>query len=303
MNTTFKTSKPSNSLNRRTEALPANRAASTPRVPVSLKVLVQVWLGLCVAALPVAGADKSSKVIINADGVLKINGKKVFHIGFDLPPPAGAKAWNGTNAIAELRAAGATFLQTGPGGKERWTDAEVLKREQAWFDAAARHGILNEGRTLRYPTFPEQRFMTYQAIITGARGIIYFGGQHPKALTPEDAKLGWNWQFWRRVLRPVVEKIGEHSPLYPALVAAESRLSVRVSGDSVDFCVREVGDDIFVLACKREGVTLQAEFTGLPSSVAGGEVLFESPRQVVCKGGTFKDWFGPFEVHVYRFRR
>jgi NAD(P)-dependent dehydrogenase (short-subunit alcohol dehydrogenase family) len=32
-------------------------------------------------------------------------------------------------------------------------------------------GVLNPGKTLRMPTFPEERFMTYQAIINGARGI------------------------------------------------------------------------------------------------------------------------------------
>jgi hypothetical protein len=406
-------------------------------------------LGFCVATLPSLAKERPSKVVINPDGVLEINGKKVFHLGFDLPPLPGAKAWNGRNAIAELRDAGATFLQTGPGGKERWTDADVLKREQAWFDAAAKRGmycwprlkyipkpgdaagetefrgvinrfknhpamgvwnsvdepewsnhpveplrrayevireldpnhpvsinhaprgtleslrrynvacditgadiypvayppglhgggvftnrelsvvgdvtrrmmddaegrkpvwiylqvawsgVVGEGKTLRFPTFPEQRFMTYLAIIAGARGIIYFGGQIPKALTPEDAKLGWNWSFWRRVLRPVVEEIGERSPLYPALVAPESKLPVQVKGNGVEFCVREVGTDIFLLACKREGATAPAAFSGLPMSVAAGEVLFESPRKVVCKDGRFTDWFAPFEVRVYRFQ-
>jgi hypothetical protein len=31
--------------------------------------------------------------------------------------------------------------------------------------------------------------------------------------------------------------------------------------------------------------------------------MFESPRKVVAKNGKFTDWFGPFEVHVYRFKR
>lgn len=424
--------------------------------------------------LPTLAAGKATKVVINADHVLEINEKKVFHIGFDLPPLPDAKAWNGKNGIAELRDAGATFIQTGPGGKEKWTDADVLEREQKWFDAAAKNGmycwprlkyvpkigdaggeaqfrsvinrfknhpamgvwnsvdepewgkhpvepllhayqiiheldpdhpvsinhaprgtmeslrrynvacdltgadiypigfpmglhgggvftnleisvagdvtryfvtmaegrkpvwmylqiawsgVLNPGKTLRFPSFPEQRFMTYQCIINGARGIIYFGGQIPKAMTAEDAALGWNWTFWRRVLRPVVEEIGEKSPLYPALVAPESKLPVRVrvlpasrrqieesnstvspadetsAVRSVQFCAREVGKDIFILACKREGATIQVEFSGLPANEVSGEVLFESPRTMQIKDGKFTDWFGPFEVHVYRFKR
>jgi hypothetical protein len=80
-------------------------------------------------------------------------------------------------------------------------------------------GVVKPGKTLRFPTFPEERFMAYQAIINGARGLIFFGGHLPQAMTPEDAALGWNWRFWNRVLRPVIEEIGEKSPLAPALVA------------------------------------------------------------------------------------
>jgi len=69
-------------------------------------------------------------------------------------------------------------------------------------------GVLKPGLTLRFPTFPEERFMSYQAIINGARGLIYFGGNNEAAMSDADKKLGWNWTFWKRVLRPVVEEIG-----------------------------------------------------------------------------------------------
>jgi len=32
-------------------------------------------------------------------------------------------------------------------------------------------------------------------------------------------------------------------------------------------------------------------------------VLYEAPRTITARGGSFTDWFGAFEVHVYRFRR
>lgn len=164
-------------------------------------------------------------------------------------------------------------------------------------------GVMKPGKTLRFPTFAEERFMTYQAIINGARGLIYFGGHLPQAMTSEDAALGWNWRFWHRVLRPVIEEIGEKSPLYPALVAPNSALPIKVSGGNVEFCIRESGDELFILAAQREGATSNVKFAGLPPGVTKGEVLFEPPRMIEAKDGTFTDWFGPFEVHVYRFRR
>ena len=90
---------------------------------------------------------------------------------------------------------------------------------------------------------------------------------------------------------------------FSALVAPNSKLPVQVKGDGVEFCVRETDQEIFVLACKREGATIQAGFSGLPTDATSGEVLFESPRTVQIKDGKFTDWFAPFDVHVYRFRR
>jgi hypothetical protein len=61
-------------------------------------------------------------------------------------------------------------------------------------------GVAKPGMTLRFPTFHEERFMTYEAIINGARGVVYFGGNLPMTLNERDKPLGWNWTFWQRVL-------------------------------------------------------------------------------------------------------
>jgi hypothetical protein len=392
---------------------------------------------------------QANKAILNADGILEIDGQKIFVIGFTAGPPSDGKAPSGKEAFAELADAGATFVRAGP--EQPWSEAK-FEQERKYEDAAARHGlhcwlnlreaseikggstngeallrkvlttfrshpglgvykgadepewgkaalpplerayqvikeldpdhplviiqaprgtveslrkynpvsditgadiypvsyppgkhslfvktnaeismtgdytrrmmevvegkkpvwmtlqiswsgVLKPGQTLRFPTFAEERFMTYQAIINGTRGLNYFGGGLPGGLSEEDRKLGWNWHFWNRVLRPVIQEIGTKSPLYAALVAPDSKVPVKAKGTGIEFCVREVGDDIYLLACKREGATIQARFSGLPENATGGEMLFEFPRKVEIKQGAFSDWFGPFEVHVYRFRR
>lgn len=405
------------------------------------------WLilgALLCAAQELTAATESK---INSDLVLVIDGKKIFPIGFTIPPPPDGKTPSGKNGIKELADAGATFMRTGAWGGD-WDD-ETIAREQKYLDAAARYGmycmpylrkharvasdadetelrqLLNRfkdhrglgawkgddepewgkvplepltrayrvikevdpkhpvviihaprgtveslrrynsigdilgadiypvgvppgahsllpnknislvgdhtrimmdvadgklpvwmvlqiawsgvtkpGKTLVFPTFEQERFMTYEAIINGARGLIYFGGSIKPALTPRDEKLGWNWTFWDSVLRRVVTEIGTKSPLYPALVAPNSKLPIRASGaPGVEFCVREVEGQIFILACKREGEKATVEFTGLPPRIAKGEVLFESSRKVKVAQGRFTDEFEPFGVHVYRFRR
>ena len=165
-------------------------------------------------------------------------------------------------------------------------------------------GVVKPGKTLRFPTFPEQRYMSYQAIIDGAHALLYFGGGIENCLSDEDRPRGWNWGFYRRVLEPVLEEFRPQSPLYPALIADNSSLPVRVTGGSgLEFTVREAQNYIYLLAARREGETAEFTFTGLPKGIADGEVLFESPRHVKAEAGKFTDWFGPYDVHVYRFHR
>jgi hypothetical protein len=401
-----------------------------------------------IICLSLHGDASANQATLNEDGVLVIDGKKVFPIGFTTSPPPNGKTPAGKNAIKELADAGATFLRAGPLGA-RWSDNR-FRAEKEMQDAAAKHrmycwlnlreaseiktekdeallrkiltafrnhpglgcykgadepewgeanipplqrayeivkeldpnhplviiqaprgkmeslkrynaacdivgfdvypigyppgmhsqfhetnsdismigdytkravelsegkkgvwmtlqiswsGVIKPGKTLRFPTFPEERFMAYEAIINGARGLMFFGGMIESAMTKEDRKLGWNWRFWNRALRPVVEEIGSKSPLYPALLAPNSRLPVQMKGEGIEFCVREVGKEIFILACKRNHTTDKIEFSGLPETSGIGDVLFEEPRQIKVKDGAFEDWFAPFEVHVYRFRK
>jgi hypothetical protein len=197
-------------------------------------------------------------------------------------------------------------------GKSIWMVLQI-----AW------SGVAASGHTLRFPTLAEERYLTYAAIINGARGINYFGGDLHETLADEDKPLGWNWRFWKRVLRPLIEEIGEKSPLYPALVAPGSSLPVKVAEDPVqfrgamwpgtppraieklglEFCVREVGSEIFLLAAKREGLTAHVKFSGLGKVAEDAEVMYEPPRKVKVKDGAFTDWFGPNEVHVYRLKK
>ena len=164
-------------------------------------------------------------------------------------------------------------------------------------------GVVKPGKTLRFPTFEDERYMTYQAIIDGARGLVYFGGNVRPCWNDHDTAYGWNWTFYDRVLRHVLDELRPESPLHPALVAPNSTLPVRVeAAPGVEYAVRESGDFIYILAAKREGDTAQVTFSGLPN-VAVGDVLFEAPRTIKADGGRFTDWFGPHDVHVYRFRR
>lgn len=165
-------------------------------------------------------------------------------------------------------------------------------------------GVAKPGATLRFPSFFEERYMTYEAIADGARGLVYFGGTVPACLNERDAAYGWNWTFFERVLHPVLDELRPDGPLYPALVAPNSKLQVTSdANDAMDFVVREAGQYDYLIATRREGSTAQVTFSGLPPNLGEGDVLFESPRHVKATDGKLTDWFAPHDVHVYRFRR
>src|SRR5438105_13317281 len=88
-----------------------------------------------------------TKVIITPEHVLSINGKKVFPIGFTIPPPPDAKTPGGKLALQEFRDAGAILIRTGPmrdveeGKKYTQWDAEWAEREKEYMNAAARAGM------------------------------------------------------------------------------------------------------------------------------------------------------------------
>jgi hypothetical protein len=172
----------------------------------------------------------------------------------------------------------------------------------------------------RFPTLFEERFMAYQAIVHGARGLIFFGGQLTQVMRPRDAQLGWNWTFWEQVLRPLLVELTSPS-VAPALTAPVD-VAVTATAADVELTTRRTGTTLYVIAVRRSAtMTSRVTFNGLPPKQGGaaltaGQVMFEYTqdplpppiqpgnqqfRYVTVANGSFTDWFGPHDVHVYRF--
>ena len=183
--------------------------------------------------------------------------------------------------------------QVAGGQKEYWLIEQI-----------AFSGTTPPSHMLVFPTFTQSRYMAYQAIVNGARGLMFFGGNIATTLNAQDAPYGWNWTFWTNVLKSVVQEVGDHSLLADALVAPDSSLPITFSGTTapdIEFCVREAPPYIYLLACKRETTTANVTFSGLPPWISSADVLYESSRTVAVQNGQFSDSFAPFDVHVYRF--
>src|SRR6266705_5182912 len=145
-----------------------------------------------------------------------------------IPPPSNPPITN--TGVSQLGDWTQVLSQVANGQKEFWMIEQI-----------AFSGTTPPGKILTFPTYTQSRFMAYEAIANGARGLMFFGGNIAATLNAQDAPLGWNWTFWTNVLKPVVQQLGDHSQLANALVTTNSALPITISGASVgdlEFCVR-----------------------------------------------------------------
>src|ERR687887_1702645 len=157
------------------------------------------------------------------------------------------------------------------GGKPVWMTLQI-----AWSGVLPRRQ--HPDLVPRFPTLLEERFMAYQAVIDGARGLIFFGGDLTAVMRPRDAQAGWNWTFWQLVLRPLLIELSSRS-VRPALVAP-TVVGIQASAADVELTARDDGTFLYVLAVRRGAATNRVQFTNLPrrrdgTPIAGGEVVFE----------------------------
>ena len=97
------------------------------------RLTVLVALAAAVVAATPAGASVTGHT---AAGTVLLDGRKVFPIVLAKGPPAGATTPAGTDAIAEVAAAGATVLKVGP-ATTAWTAADVAEAKAEDRAAAA----------------------------------------------------------------------------------------------------------------------------------------------------------------------
>jgi hypothetical protein len=179
--------------------------------------------------------------------------------------------------------------------KAIWTTLQI-----AWSGVFPPHPIV-------FPTFEQARFMAYDAIVAGARGLFFFGGQFKQVMNAADRSHGWNWTYWRNVQRPLVEELSdaEHTAALTAPVAAHA-----IGADAADIATstRQGSEHVYLIAVRRSGTaSSHVRFHGLPAAIRGGTVLAHPggnpARSVTVANGAFTDPspYRPHNARVYRF--
>jgi hypothetical protein len=177
-----------------------------------------------------------------------------------------------------------------------WTTLQI-----SWSGAIPPHPIV-------FPTLLQARFMAYDAIVAGARGLFFFGGHIKQAMNAADRQHGWNWTYWRKVQRPLLEELTDAAHA-PALTAPISAHAIKASAADIALTAREAGGFLYVIAVRKSPTAAgKIRFTGLPAGVTHGTVLAHPggnpARPVTAAGGAFSDPspFRPHNSRVYRFQ-
>jgi hypothetical protein len=151
------------------------------------------------------------------------------------------------------------------------------------------------------PTFAQERYMAYDAIVNGARSLAFYGGNIAGCWNASDRQLGWNWTFWSNALKPLIAELNASSPLAPALVDPASNRVLTTSDSSTQAISRSGdGSDLWVIATRSGPGSVPVTIGGLPSGVSSGSVYTED-RAVSVASGAFTDDFPQWGVHVYHF--
>ena len=181
--------------------------------------------------------------------------------------------------------------------KAIWTTLQI-----AWSGVLPPHPVV-------FPTIQQARFMAYDAVIAGARGLFFFGGHLKGAMNAADRERGWNWTYWKKVQRPLTRELTDAAHTR-ALLAPEAALTVSADAHDIALSVREDADFIFIIAVHRSSTPGgRVRFKGLPTGIRECTVLAHPggnpARTISVARGAFTDPspFGPHNARVYRMRR
>jgi IPT/TIG domain len=151
------------------------------------------------------------------------------------------------------------------------------------------------------PTYEQERYMAYEAILAGAKSLTFYGGSNPGCFSGTDAQYGWNWTFWQNVLQPLIKQISAASPLAPALVNS-ARTPGITTGPGMEAVIKQGTsvDDLWLIAARNGPGTRTVTLQGLPRWAHRAGVYTEN-RSVTASAGVLRDRFSQWDVHVYHF--
>jgi hypothetical protein len=182
---------------------------------------------------------------------------------------------------------------------DAWREASDEKKPFWFVCQAFDYSLLKENRYdippgwKRFPTRRELRTMTYTAIASGARGVLYWSLSRLKNSREGSEVTGED--HWRR-LRSVTLELKQLMPLLtadtPEMIQSKDRVVAMVKSD---------GTDTYVIAANYERVPTKTDIDVPGITNATAEVLFDDGSLEV-EGGRLPISLEAIESRVFRIR-
>ncbi|MGC9065251.1 MAG: hypothetical protein ACP5JO_01300 [Candidatus Ratteibacteria bacterium] len=163
--------------------------------------------------------------------------------------------------------------------------ASVENKKPVWmtlqgFSWAHFYNLKNEGK---YPTFEEMKFMCYDSIVHGAKGIFFWGTHYIAESS-----------FWKTIFR-ISSEIGSISHILTSKTIFPSQ--VKIENDDIVLLHKVYNGKDYLIAINEKNNKYKVNFqTNFFDSQL--QVVFEN-RAVTLNNGIFSDVFLPYEVHIY----
>jgi hypothetical protein len=189
-------------------------------------------------------------------------------------------------------------------------DSPMLAVLQAWSWDPLKYGKAG------YPTPQQSRFMAYQAVIHGAKGLFYYGQVHcsrPNSAArlssqsqdparrrsefEECIKLNsWFWDQHRGFFREL-DKATNIFVLKDA--DASKRIIPSAGGEGIEYLTKQSGSKLYLFAVNARGEEQKTCFR-VPGKAHDSAMFvpFEN-RTIDVREGVFCDAFAPYDTHVY----
>jgi hypothetical protein len=186
--------------------------------------------------------------------------------------------------------------------------ARATQRKAIWTTLQiAWTGVLPP-RPVVFPTLQQARFMAYDAIVAGARGLFFFGGHLKQAMNAADRAKGWNWSYWSNVQHPLLQELSDPDHTR-ALTARVIQPGVKANAADIALSTRSTDGFLYLIAIRKSSTTTaRVRFSGLPAGITEATVLAHPggnpARHLSVASGAFTDPspFAPHNARVYRFR-
>ena len=145
----------------------------------------------------------------------------------------------------------------------------------------------------RRPTPQEHRFMSYQALMSGAKGMLWYTYKGYGQNLPQDDPELWNAQ------KKFLKELNELSPVF---LASGLGKEVKTDTEKVQAVIKRspAGTYLFVAnTSKTESFTPEIN---VGKEFSGEVDVYGENRKVSVKSGVVTDSFKPLDVHIYKLK-